>query len=201
MPRYRFAWLAAVLAIVLGGCASGPQVVSLQPNVSVPASAPAGQNRAVAVTVVDQRGHTRLLGYRASSSADLNKAILNDKDVSRVVYEGLAQALRQEGFVPSHGGSGGNGAALTVRIKTLKYRQVGTKVAPVGRTTVELAAKAGNGGHSYSATYRVRDEDPLSLIHSRSETQRVINKALDKALGQVMDDNGITKVLSGQSAQ
>lgn len=196
----RFAVILAALALLLGGCATEPQVVSLAPSASVSGHTRVGQNQPVALNVTDERGHTRLLGFRAPDNADLNKAILNNEDVSRVVYQAVAEGLRREGFVPSSASGGGSGARLTVKIKTLKYRQMGTKVAPVAHTTVELAAKASNGGHSYSATYKVRDEDPLSLLDSRAKNQEVINKALNKALTQMLTDDSILKVLRGRSA-
>lgn len=199
MLSYRFAVTTVALGLLLSGCATAPQVVSLAPSVSVSGQGQVGQNRTVALSVVDERGHTRLLGYRAANNADLNKAILNDEDVSHVVYQAVAKGLRREGFVPSRSSNGG-GPQLTVRINTLKYRLKGTQVAPVAHTTVELAAKASDAGHSYSATYKVRDEDPLGLLDSRAKNQQVINKAVGKALTQVFDDKSITKVLSGHSA-
>lgn len=197
MRRNRFLLLSALLALLLAGCATAPEVVSLNPQPQVTGHPGSGQ--AVALSVVDQRGYKRLLGYRASNNANLNDAILNDRDVSTVVRQALARGLKAQGFRPSDSPPGGSSPSLVVDIKQLRYRQGGNMVMHQGLVTVVLAAKATNGGRSYSATYRVRNKDPLGVMNTREAHQHVIDKAVNSALQQVLDDQGISAVLSGQS--
>lgn len=198
MRRRRWIVVSAFLALLLSGCATAPQVVSLSPQVHV-TGARQGGGQAVALSVVDERGYKRLLGYRAASNANLNSAILNDRDVSTAIRQALAKGLRQEGFVPSDSPPSGGRPSLVVHIQQLRYRQVGSDVMPVARIRVVLSAKASNGPHSYSATYRVLNKDPLGVLNTRTAHQRVINKAVESALQQVLDDSSLTAVLRGQS--
>lgn len=191
----RFVVLFAL--ILLAGCAAQPEQISIAPQPDFGSGAAAGTQ--VAVKVVDRRNQPTIIGYRAPAEAGLGKAVLARNDVAAAVRRSLTDSLSSLGFAPQAAGNGGvtNTPSLTVTIDTLRYRQRGEGLNKVGSTDVVLIGEARNGGTSFKATYKVHNEDRVGIIQSTEDTQRFVNQALSKVLGNLLQDDRLLAVLRG----
>lgn len=179
-------------ASLLAGCATfAPQLVTVNPEVSVTASA-ASLGKVVALQVIDARPD-KVLGYRTTRS-DKDSAILTNQDVAKVVQQTIYSALKKNGFdVITQGDSP---RSLKVEIRKLEYYvPTGTWVDGIQvRTTLGAVVK--NGDTTFENIYEITNKDRMIIAPDQEKNEALINKALSDILQRLLQDQQFIALLA-----
>lgn len=186
--------LTALLTLVLlAGCGGlSPQRIDVQPTLSRGENN-IGNNRAVSVKVIDQRGNSEF-GTRGGFYRD-TALIQPANDVAASVAEALKRALQERGYNAYNPGE--NSTTLEVRLADLRYvPEAGTVVNRVEITAV-LDVRASEGERAYSNSYRHGNtyEQPLTPSAARNEV--MINEVATAVLERLLADDKLHAFLNG----
>ena len=188
MRRY----LAAIgVALLAWSCALIPQRVVLKPEVRV-APAEIGQQRPVAVTVLDERPRA-VIGYRGGGPGMLTGEITTDQDVSSVIQQAIFEALKAKGFSPV---TGSGPRTLKVEVRTLEYSHSSGLFVAIFRSEVALKGICLNSGRSYERLHRGEEQQQSPFVLTDDENERIINVALSRAVERLFGDPELLNCLA-----
>lgn len=181
-----------LLALAAGGCAFTPQKITFAPNVLV-APSDRGAGVSVAVKVVDERA-SLAIGRRGTAYGDA-AAITSDENLAAVIEAELIKGLRKKGFNVANQAAS---ATLSAELRLLDY-STSTGMWTGGihlRTTIK--ARAARGESVYEQTYRAEREERVMVVPTAEKNQEWINDSLADAIGKVLSDEALLKLLAGK---
>ena len=180
------------LMSLLAACATfAPQLVTVNPNVSVTESA-AGLGKVVALKVIDARAD-KALGYRTTRS-DKDSAIITNQDVAKVVQLKIYDSLKKSGFNVDIVDNGPR--ALKVEIRNLEYSvPTGSWTGGI-RVLATLNVVVKNGDTTYENLYQITNNERVVIKPDREKNEALINKTLSDVLQRLLQDQKLIALLA-----
>lgn len=181
-------------AVVLGGCALSPQVVSLNPTLETAEHRTIGEGTRLGLSVVDARP-SPVVGQRGGVY-EKTAAIRTAGDVTPALRRELARALEAVGFSVVTGAARVD-AALTVEIADISYRARGGTFVRGVETSATLRAEARRGQRTFTGRYRGRQSKDVLTAPGEAENQALINAAVSNVLQRLVSDSELLGFLAG----
>jgi len=181
------------LLSLLGGCATTPQNVLVNPPDVLVMGSEIGKAKTVALTVTDARPD-KVLGYR-TTRLEKDSAILTDSDIAKVVQEKIYEGLKKYDFSVNVS-SGDAPRMLKVEVQTLQYS------APTGswtggiRILARLKAFVKNGSTTYENLYEITNNETVIIPPSKGKNEELINKTLADVLERLLKDQKLIALLA-----
>ena len=192
IAKTKFALLFSVLAgFALLGCVPGPQMLSIQPDVTIPSKTGAAE-LSLGVEVIDALGSQKI-GISGNPNGD-NFDITLTGDVASALAPTIQAGLENQGFkvVPP---SKDIPNTLTVEIRKILLNSVKEKTMYVTSVDVEIAAKAKNGRHKYARRYSSFNSKEGISVSSKKNSELLLNSALSEQISLMLNDEKLIETL------
>jgi uncharacterized lipoprotein YajG len=190
--RIKFSLIFTVLAILtLTGCAPGPQMLSVRPDVAMPAGDGIAE-LTLGVEIIDALGSQKI-GISGNPNGD-NFPITLKGDVASALAPSIQEGLENQGFkvVPP---SKETPNTLTVEIRKISLNSVKEKTMYVTSVDVEIAAKAKNGRHEYVRRYSSFNSKEDISVSSMKNSELLLNSALSEQISLMLNDEKLIETL------
>ena len=192
--KTKFALLFSMLAsFALLGCVPGPQMLSIQPDVTIPPKTGTAEVT-LGVEVIDALGSQKI-GIAGDPNGDNFDITLNG-DVASALAPSIQAGLENQGFkvVPP---SEETPNVLTVEVQKITLSSVSTKgkIKYVTKLEVEIVAKARNGGYKYSRRYSVSAEKESGSVSSSENSKLMLNSAVSDGISAMLNDEKLIETL------
>lgn len=193
MKRLMMFMLLVISPVLISGCATLPQRLTLQPSPpSVIGEGPAG-HREISLRVIDGRPENSL-GYLEQGNGN-RQPFFSTRELDRVFDQAVAAGLRSKGFIPLAGVQDST-VSLEVEIKEFSHHvSPGVVKVPV-QTRIFLHTLAVNGPRKLSGYYSVEKQEILVFRPSLQKNQQLVNEALDTVLEKIFQDRKLWALLS-----
>lgn len=180
-------------AAVLPGCTStAPQNIRLDPPVKVEASQ-VGQGTAVQVVVTDLRTR-KTLGIVGDLEGRYATVSVED-DFSILVYQRVAAALRDKGFVALPTPSD-DARLLEVEVRDLEYKSAKDGVTYKTEVKALVAGRANNAGATYERVYEAGESRTGPLPPSAADNAAAVNAVVAVAIQDMLNDDRLIAMLA-----
>jgi len=192
--RYRLLLgLLAATGLTLVGCASSPQQLSPQPQITAPI-APVGQGQPVSVRVVDGRS-SFTLGTRGGLYPDTSVVVVQTQDVIPKLQAEAEKAVRQMGFTPSPNAYGA--PQLTLTLAELKYQSPKELYVTASDVAATFQVEVRNSQRGYKGRYGASLNQRFGMAPNAEANTKLVSDVLSDALTRVFKDPTVVQVLSG----
>ena len=189
----RFVPLVLGLLILLAqGCSLSPQNIKLDPPVTVSPST-IGQGKVVWVQVNDARLR-KTLGNVGNPDGKITQVSV-EHDFSKTVYQRVAAALRDLGFV-AQPTPGPDERSLIVEVRDLKYQSLKQTVTFATEASVSIAGMARNGVDHYDRVYNAGEQKTGPLMPDEKERAETVNRVVAAAIEDMLNDPRLTGLLA-----
>jgi uncharacterized lipoprotein len=196
MRKMFFAVNIFALITISSGCIFSPQKIYIKPNVNV-AGTNCGNGAEVSLKVADERPG-KIIGYKGDMFTPTAAAISIDQDLGKIVYDTVADGLRNHGYAPSANTENAE-RMLKIEIRNISYRfSVGFWTDGIF-TSASLKALASNNGKTYEKLYIVENQNQIVFTPTDNENERLINIALSQAIEKLLRDNDLLVFLQKKS--
>ncbi|KUM39971.1 YajG family lipoprotein [Pseudomonas sp. EpS/L25] len=193
--RYRLLLgLLAVTGLTLVGCASSPQQLSPQPQITAPI-APVGQGQPVSVRVVDGRS-SFTLGTRGGLYPDTSVVVVQSQDVIPKLQAEAEKAIRQMGFTPSPN-AGPGAPQLTLTLAELNYQSPKELYVTASDVAATFQVDVRNSQRGYKGRYGASLNQRFGMAPNAEANTKLVSDVLSDALTRVFKDPTVVQVLSG----
>lgn len=193
--RYRLLLgLLAAAGLTLAGCASSPQQLSPQPQITAPI-APAGQGQPVAVRVVDGRS-SFTLGTRGGLYPDTSVVVVPTQNVLPQLQATADKAVREMGFTPSPN-AGPGVPQLTLTLADLSYQSPKELYVTSSNVGATFQVDVSNSQRSYRGRYSASLDQRFGMAPNAEANTKLVSDVLSDALTRVFKDPTVVQVLSG----
>jgi uncharacterized lipoprotein YajG len=181
-----------LLILLLQGCSLRPQNIKLDPPVTVSPSS-VGQGKVVWVQVNDARLR-KTLGNVGNPDSKITQVSV-EHDFSKTVYQRVAAALRDLGFV-AQPTPGPDERSLIVEVRDLKYQSLKQTVTFATEASVSIAGMARNGVDHYDRVYNAGEQKTGPLMPDEKERAETVNRVVAAALEDMLNDPRLTGLLA-----
>ncbi|KTS72444.1 lipoprotein [Pseudomonas oryzihabitans] len=193
--RYRLLLgLLAAAGLTLVGCASSPQQLSPQPQLTAPI-APVGQGQPVMVRVVDGRS-SFTLGTRGGLYPDTSVVVVPTQNVLPQLQAAADKAVREMGFTPSPN-AGPGVPRLTLTLADLSYQSPKELYVTSSNVGATFQVDVGNSQRSYRGRYSASLDQRFGMAPNAEANTKLVSDVLSDALTRVFKDPTVVQVLSG----
>jgi len=193
--RYRLLLgLLAAAGLTLAGCASSPQQLSPQPQITAPI-APVGQGQPVAVRVVDGRS-SFTLGTRGGLYPDTSVVVVPTQNVLPQLQAIADKAVREMGFTPSPN-AGPGVPQLTLTLADLSYQSPKELYVTSSNVGATFQVDVSNSQRSYRGRYSASLDQRFGMAPNAEANTKLVSDVLSDALTRVFKDPTVVQVLSG----
>jgi len=193
--RYRLLLgLLAAAGLTLAGCASSPQQLSPQPQITAPI-APVGQGQPVAVRVVDGRS-SFTLGTRGGLYPDTSVVVVPTQNVLPQLQATADKAVREMGFTPSPN-AGPGVPQLTLTLADLSYQSPKELYVTSSNVGATFQVDVSNSQRSYRGRYSASLDQRFGMAPNAEANTNLVSDVLSDALTRVFKDPTVVQVLSG----
>ena len=192
IAKTKFALLLSMFAsFALLGCVPGPQMLSIQPDVTISPKTGVAEV-SLGVEVIDALGSQKI-GIAGDPNGDNFDITLNG-DVASALAPTIQAGLENQGFkvVPP---SAETPNVLTVEVQKIALSSTKEKIKYVTRLEVEIVAKAQNGGHKYSRRYSVSAEKESGSVSSSENSKLMLNSAVSDGISAMLNDEKLIETL------
>ncbi|QEU06157.1 YajG family lipoprotein [Pseudomonas oryzihabitans] len=194
--RYRLLLgLLAATGLTLAGCASSPQQLSPQPQITAPI-APVGQGQPVSVQVVDGRS-SFTLGTRGGLYPDTSVVVVQTQDVIPKLQAEAEKAVRQMGFTPSPN-AGPGAPQLTLTLAELNYQSPKELYVTASDVAAAFQVDVRNSQRGYRGRYGASLNQRFGMAPNAEANTKLVSDVLSDALTRVFKDPTVVQVLSGR---
>jgi uncharacterized lipoprotein YajG len=181
-----------LLILLLQGCSLRPQNIKLDPPVTVSPSS-VGQGKVVWVQVNDARLR-KTLGNVGNPDGKITPVSV-EHDFSKTVYQRVAAALRDLGFV-AQPTPGPDERSLIVEVRDLKYQSLKQTVTFATEASVSIAGMARNGVDHYDRVYNAGEQKTGPLMPDEKERAETVNRVVAAAIEDMLNDPRLTGLLA-----
>jgi uncharacterized lipoprotein len=178
--------------LLLQGCSLSPQNIKLDPPVTVSPSS-LGQGKVVWVQVNDARLR-KTLGNVGNPDGKITQVSV-EHDFSKTVYQRVAAALRDLGFV-AQPTPGPDERSLIVEVRDLKYQSLKQTVTFATEASVSIAGMARNGVDHYDRVYNAGEQKTGPLMPDEKERAETVNRVVAAAIEDMLNDPRLTGLLA-----
>ena len=192
IAKTKFALLLSMLAsFALLGCVPGPQMLSIQPDVTISPKTGVAEV-SLGVEVIDALGSQKI-GIAGDPNGD-NFDITLSGDVANALAPTIQAGLENQGFkvVPP---SAEMPNVLTVEVQKITLSSTKEKIKYVTKLEVEIVAKARNGGLKYSRRYSVTAEKESASVSSSENSKLMLNSAVSDGISAMLNDEKLIETL------
>lgn len=175
--------------VILSACAKSPQVIRLNPDISIAEESEQQYSKSISIVVNDAR-NSNILGSRGGIYSD-TALLSTSEDMTSDVKNVLETAFASMGYNVF----GGGGNILTINIRELTYnadRQTAmTKVV----TSASVDVSCQNQAQTMNNTYRITDTKDFITTPTAGQNRNTINATLSTALNRMFADNRLLSCL------
>jgi uncharacterized lipoprotein YajG len=192
IAKTNFALLFSLLAsFALLGCVPGPQMLSIQPDVTIPSKTGAPEVT-LGVEIIDALGSQKI-GIAGDPNGD-NFDITLTGDMASALAPTIQAGLENQGFkvIPP---SAETPNVLTVEVQKIALSSTKEKIKYVTKLEVEIVAKARNGGLKYSRRYSVTAEKESASVSSSENSKLMLNSAVSDGISAMLNDEKLIETL------
>lgn len=179
----------AAIAVTLTACALSPEIISIEPQLSVTKRA-VEPPLALSLSVVDSRPDN-VIGTRGGIYADTS-TITPAGDVAQPIYEALVKALGETGLTVAPNAA----RRMTVEVTQLSYAATGAPYVRSVKIAASVKVTGESGLRRYTSEYRSSESKDVLKPPNVEETERLINNVLSKALGRLVEDQALLSFMT-----
>ena len=176
--------------LLLSACALSPQVIGINPDISILEESEQQYNKTISVVVNDAR-NSNILGSRGGIYSDT--ALLSTaEDMTINLKNNLENAFSSMGY--NVFGSGGN--ILTINIQELSYNAGRETTVTKVVTSASVDVSCQNQSQTMNNTYRITDTKDFITTPTSGQNREVINSTLSTALNRMFSDQNLLNCLN-----
>ncbi len=192
MSRIAISSILLVSIILMVGCASLPQRLTIQPSIQTVAGDIIADHQEISLRVIDSRPENAL-GYFEDSHGN-RQPFFSTQELEMVIDKAVAAGLRKKGFIPLAGLQDST-VSLTIEIQEFSHQVLSAIVKVPVQTKISLRSTAVNGGHKLTSYYSIDKQAVLVLRPGIRQNQRLVNEALAAVLEQILQDQKLLNIL------
>ena len=182
-----------VSIMLMVGCASLPQRLTIQPSMQRFAGDIAVDHQEVSLQVIDLRPENNL-GYLEENNGN-RQPFLSIRELDLVINQAVAAGLRRKGFIPLAGVQDSM-IFLTVEIQEFSHHVLPGIVKVPVQTKISLKTTAVNGPQKLTGYYYIDKQEILVFRPSMQKNQQLVNEALNVVLENIFQDQKLLHMLS-----
>ncbi|NIN35275.1 MAG: hypothetical protein GWO08_12525 [Gammaproteobacteria bacterium] len=173
--------------LVLSACALSPQIVVVNPELSMESSTMTETSLRMSIDVSDPRS-TNIIGQRGGIYKDTSH-IRTDDDMTATLRRKLSDAFVRMGF--SVMGSGEADIYLTVNTIKIQYMVIKDNVLNQIKIDIELQGICQKNNQQFRRKYQVSRTKDIVKTPSMEKNEELVNEAMAIALGNLLADKAL----------
>lgn len=187
---FRLMAVAATL-VIMAGCASSPQFVTIRPNIDLGAER-IGNGNAVEVVVQDNRAGS-VIGYRGGVYENSGQ-ISAGNDIQEAIGQAVRARLAAQGFAVNVA-PGSNAARLTVYLDALNYTNRAEALKNDVSVEAKLSAEVNAGTETYTGRFQTKESKVFVTKPDTLDNEAIINLAISNTINRIFEDPKIRMML------
>lgn len=196
MKGTRMKYIYSYLFILFfAGCALSPQVVVVNPSISVEPNVTVAKPVVISVEAVDVRS-SPIIGQRGGVYAETSN-ISTDKNMTATLEKNIGRAFSELGYKVVQKGEPAD-AAFTLKVTAVHYAtRTEKKVLKNIETRVEMQAVCRKQDREFTGSYNATRKKDLIKVPSEQENEQLVNEVFAVVLNSMLQDKDLLSFIDG----